>query len=86
MTAARTEAVPGLERIPFARTEISPEARAAVDRVLASGWVTTGPEVAAFEKEFAEWLGAKHAVAVASCTAAIELARGPWSCRPARRS
>ncbi|MDP9340577.1 MAG: DegT/DnrJ/EryC1/StrS family aminotransferase [Actinomycetota bacterium] len=66
--------MPQLDRIPFARTEISPEARAAVDRVLASGWVTTGPEVAAFEAEFAEWVGAGHAVAVASCTAAIELA------------
>ncbi len=73
MAAVRTDAPP-VERIPFARTEISPEARAAVDRVLASGWVTTGPEVAAFEHEFAELLGAGHAVAVASCTAAIELA------------
>jgi dTDP-4-amino-4,6-dideoxygalactose transaminase len=60
-------------RIPFARTEISPEARDAVARVLASEWVTTGPEVAAFEREFAEWVGADHAVAVSSCTAAIEL-------------
>jgi perosamine synthetase len=40
---------------------------------LASGWLTTGPEVAAFEREFASWVGAEHAVAVASCTAAIEL-------------
>lgn len=60
-------------RIPFARTEISPEARDAVARVLASEWVTTGPEVAAFESEFAEQVGAAYAVAVSSCTAAIEL-------------
>jgi dTDP-4-amino-4,6-dideoxygalactose transaminase len=61
-------------RVPFARTFISPDAREAVARVLASGWVTTGPEVAGFEREFAEWVGADHAVAVSSCTSAIELA------------
>jgi dTDP-4-amino-4,6-dideoxygalactose transaminase len=59
--------------IPFARTVISPEARAAADRVLASGWVTTGRETELFEQEFAAWVGADHAVAVSSCTAAIEL-------------
>ena len=60
-------------RIPFAKTEIAPAARDAVARVLGSGWVTTGPEVQGFEQEFASFVGAKHAVAVASCTAAIEL-------------
>jgi dTDP-4-amino-4,6-dideoxygalactose transaminase len=61
------------ERIPFARATICDEAQAAVARVLASGWVTTGPEVAAFEQEFAAWTGAEHGVAVSSCTAALEL-------------
>ena len=61
------------ERIPFARAEIADEAREAVTRVLASGWVTTGPEVALFEEEFAAWLGADQAIAVSSCTEAIEL-------------
>lgn len=61
-------------RIPFTRVEISPNARLAVDRVLESGWVTTGREVAAFEDEFAESVHAEHAVAVSSCTAALELA------------
>jgi dTDP-4-amino-4,6-dideoxygalactose transaminase len=64
----------GRARIPFAAAEITPDAREAVARVLASGWVTTGPEVVAFEREFADWVGAPHAVAVSSCTAAIELA------------
>jgi dTDP-4-amino-4,6-dideoxygalactose transaminase len=59
--------------IPFARTVISAEARAAADRVLASGWVTTGRETELFEQEFAAWTGADQAVAVSSCTAAIEL-------------
>jgi dTDP-4-amino-4,6-dideoxygalactose transaminase len=61
-------------RIEFAAAEITAEARAAAARVLESGWVTTGPEVAEFEREFAAWVGAEHAVAVSSCTAAIELA------------
>jgi dTDP-4-amino-4,6-dideoxygalactose transaminase len=60
--------------IPFARTLIPPEAQEAASRVLSSGWVTTGPEVAAFEREFATLVGADHAVAVSSCTAALELA------------
>jgi perosamine synthetase len=62
------------DRIAFTAVEITPEARAAADAVLASGWVTTGPEVTAFEREFATWVGAEHAVAVSSCTAAIQLA------------
>jgi dTDP-4-amino-4,6-dideoxygalactose transaminase len=61
------------ERIPFARTEICEEAVTAVARVLSSGWLTTGPQVAAFEKAFSDFVGAEHAVAVASCTAALEL-------------
>jgi perosamine synthetase len=42
--------------------------------VLRSGWVTQGPEVAAFESEFAAYLGSPHACAVSSCTAALHLA------------
>jgi dTDP-4-amino-4,6-dideoxygalactose transaminase len=61
-------------RIPFATTEITLAAKESVAEVLASGWVTTGPQVVEFEREFAEWVRAPHAVAVASCTAAIELA------------
>jgi dTDP-4-amino-4,6-dideoxygalactose transaminase len=49
------------------------EARAA-RRPLMSGWVTQGPEVAAFEKEFAAYVGAAHACAVSSCTTALHLA------------
>jgi perosamine synthetase len=61
-------------QIPFCRTEITPEAQQAAVRVLASGWVTAGAETIAFEEEFAAWVGAPEAVAVSSCTAAIELA------------
>jgi dTDP-4-amino-4,6-dideoxygalactose transaminase len=61
------------ERIAFARTPISAAAPAAVAEVLRSGWLTTGPQVAAFEREFASFADAEHAVAVASCTTALEL-------------
>jgi dTDP-4-amino-4,6-dideoxygalactose transaminase len=61
-------------RIPFARTEVCDEALRAAVGVLESGWLTTGPEVVAFEGEFAQWVQADDAVAVASCTVAIELA------------
>ncbi|MGZ4501200.1 MAG: DegT/DnrJ/EryC1/StrS family aminotransferase [Nocardioidaceae bacterium] len=67
-----TAARPAL-RVPFADCEIDPAATRAAARVLASGWVTTGREVLAFEEEFAAKVGAAHAVAVSSCTAAIEL-------------
>lgn len=40
--------------VPFARTEICAEARVAAQQVLASGWVTTGPQTGLFEQEFAE--------------------------------
>jgi len=60
--------------VPFCRTEITAEAQQAVVRVLGSGWVTMGAESAAFEEEFAAWVGAPHAVAVSSCTAAIQMA------------
>ena len=80
MTAPADSAL--AERIPFARTTICDEARLAVTRVLASGWVTSGPEVAAFEQEFAAWMGAEHAVAVSSCTTALELSLRSLRLRP----
>jgi perosamine synthetase len=46
----------------------------AARRPLLSGWVTQGPEVAAFEAEFAAAVGAPHACAVANCTVALHLA------------
>jgi dTDP-3-amino-3,4,6-trideoxy-alpha-D-glucose transaminase len=49
------------------------EVRAAIERVVARGWFVLGPEVEAFEAEFAEASGARHAVGVASGTDAIAL-------------
>lgn len=51
-----------------------PLADGAAQRVPASGWGTAGRETALFEQEFAAHVGAAHAVAVSSCTAALELA------------
>ncbi|BBJ00620.1 aminotransferase [Ferrigenium kumadai] len=52
------------------QTELS----AAIDRVLRSGWFVLGPEVSAFEAEFASYCGAKHCVSLANGTDALELA------------
>src|SRR5215212_8124494 len=51
----------------------SDEADAAREAVL-SGWVSQGPQVAAFEREFASWAGAPYATAVSNCTTALHLA------------
>ena len=60
--------------IPYFRPSIGREEKAAVDQVLSSGWLTSGRAVKDFEHEFASFLGAEHAVAVNSCTAALHLA------------
>lgn len=60
--------------IPITKPFIGEDEVQAVAAVLQSGWVTQGPEVAGFEKEFAEWVGARHACAVSSCTTALHLA------------
>jgi perosamine synthetase len=59
--------------IPAARPLIGPEERAAVERVLASGQVVQGPEVAAFEQEFARVVSGRRCVAVNSGTSALHL-------------
>jgi dTDP-4-amino-4,6-dideoxygalactose transaminase len=60
--------------VPFFRPEIDEGDIAAVLDVLRSGWLTTGPRVKEFEAAFARYIGAPHAVAVSSCTAALHLA------------
>lgn len=61
-------------KVPITRPQMSDVEANEASRVVLSGWLTQGPEVAAFEKEFAETVGAPHAVAVANCTVALELA------------
>lgn len=53
---------------------IQAEIDAATARVLKGGWYILGPEVKAFEKEFAEYIGVKHAIGVGSGTEAIHIA------------
>ena len=60
--------------LPFAAPSIGEEEIAEVLDTLKSWWLTTGPKVKRFEEEFAVRVGAKHAVAVNSCTAALHLA------------
>jgi len=60
--------------IPIAIPVLEEEEADAARQVVLSGWVSQGPQVAAFEKEFAALVGAPFACAVSSCTAALHLA------------
>jgi dTDP-4-amino-4,6-dideoxygalactose transaminase len=60
--------------IPIAKPTLGEEEAAAAREAVLSGWVTQGPQVAAFEQEFAALVGAAHACAVSSCTTALHLA------------
>jgi len=60
--------------LPVARPLTGEREARAVRRPLLSGWLTQGPEVAAFEREFAAYVGAPHACALSSCTVALHLA------------
>jgi perosamine synthetase len=60
--------------LPFALPDVSEEEITEIAEVVGSGWVTTGPKTRQFEDEFAAAVGATHAVAVNSCTAAMHLA------------
>lgn len=61
-------------KVPFFRPELNEDEIAEVVDTLRSGWLTTGPKTRRFERAFAEAVGAQHAVAVNSCTAAMHLA------------
>ena len=61
-------------KVPFFRLELDEEDINSVASVLRSGWLTTGPQVASFEREFAEFVGGDvGAVAVASNTGGMHL-------------
>lgn len=59
--------------IPFHRPDIGEAEVREVIEVLRSGWLTTGPKTALFEKNFANYTHAQHAIAVNSCTAGLHL-------------
>ena len=60
--------------IPIAQPMLGKEEAAAASETVLSGWLTQGPQVAAFEKEFAALVHVNHACAVANCTVALHLA------------
>ncbi len=60
-------------RIVFGAPCIGEEEIQEVVDALRSGWIGTGPRVAQFERDFADYKGAQHAIAVNSCTAALHL-------------
>jgi perosamine synthetase len=69
-------------RIPLTRPWLDEQEAAAARRAILSGWVTQGPEVEAFEREFAATVGAPHACAVSSGTAALHVALLAVGVRP----
>lgn len=68
--------------VPFFRPDLRDAEIEEVVATLRSGWLTTGPRVGRFEAAFAEAVGARHALAVNSCTAAMHLAVEALELRP----
>jgi dTDP-4-amino-4,6-dideoxygalactose transaminase len=68
--------------IPIAKPLLGEAEADAARSAILSGWVTQGPEVAAFEREFAAFVGAPFACAVSSCTTALHLALLAVGTRP----
>ncbi|PKO20015.1 DegT/DnrJ/EryC1/StrS aminotransferase [candidate division BRC1 bacterium HGW-BRC1-1] len=68
-------------RIPLSDLNYGPEEERAVTDVLRSRWLTMGPRTEEFEARFAEYTGARHAVAVANCTCGLELVYAWAMCR-----
>jgi dTDP-4-amino-4,6-dideoxygalactose transaminase len=60
--------------IPVSNIDLGPQETEAVNKILASNWLTMGDITSKFEKEFAQYIGVKHAIAVTNGTAALHLA------------
>jgi perosamine synthetase len=82
LTPSGKAVVDGASMIPVAKPLMDEAEVQAAGRAIRSGWVTQGPEVAAFEREFAAFVGAPHACAVSSGTTALHLALLAVGVRP----
>jgi perosamine synthetase len=60
-------------KVPISRTELSEKEFEIIKRPLESGWIVQGPYVKKFEEKFSDFTGAKHSIAVTSCTSALQL-------------
>jgi len=77
-----TRADTGAWSVPLSDLAVDEEILAAVREAVGSGWWSTGPRVAEFEAAFADFAGARHAIAVSSGTAALHLALLACGCGP----
>ena len=68
--------------LPFSRPSIGEDEIREVADCLRSGWITTGPRTAQFEKDFAAYVGARHAIALSSGTAALHCAYWALGLKP----
>src|SRR5438876_2007772 len=68
--------------VPFFCPDVGEQEIAEVVATLRSGWLTTGPRTRRFEEGFAAAVGASHAIAVSSCTAALHLALEALGLKP----
>ncbi|HMC99288.1 MAG TPA: aminotransferase class I/II-fold pyridoxal phosphate-dependent enzyme, partial [Ferruginibacter sp.] len=71
--------------IPYGKQHITNADIAAVEKALRSDFLTQGPKIDAFEKKFAEYIGAKYAVAVANGTAALHLSALAMNVGPGKK-
>ena len=62
------------QTIPFHAASVGEDEAKAAAEVIRSGWLTMGPKTMEFERSFASYVGARHAIAVSSCTAALHIA------------
>lgn len=71
--------------IPYGRQNITKEDIEAVVKVLTSDFLTQGPTIAEFEEKFAEYVGAKYALAVSNATAGLHIATIALGIKPGQR-
>jgi len=61
------------EFLPLSRPEIGDDEIRALEEVVRSGWITTGPRCLEFERRFSNFVGSRHALSLSSATAGMHL-------------